>query len=156
MTKSSRAKVCPECNRNKGTHLFYKVKARKDGLSKLCKSCTKKGPVYQKNLARIYAQKYGLTLEEYELLLEGQNFGCYICRKRPQRRRLAVDHDHELEKLLRFRKDPSPIKHSIRGLLCNRCNEYLGHIRDDPGAARAMLEYLRRSKRFPSRIRGVP
>lgn len=151
-----KAKACPECNRTKGAHLFYKIKARKDGLSPLCKACTKKTPVYQKNLARIYAFKYGLTLEEYEFLLEAQNFGCYICRKNPRRRRLAVDHDHEHEKLLKFRGDPEATKHSIRGLLCNTCNEYLGHIKDNAGAARAMLEYLRRSKRFTSTIKGVP
>lgn len=156
MPKSTKTKLCPECNRTKGVHLFYKIKARKDGLSATCKSCKKKSPEYQKNLAGIYARKYGLTLAEYDSLLASQNFACYICGKAPRSRRLAVDHDHELEKLLIFRKDTEPVRHSIRGLLCRACNEYLGHIKDDPRGAIAMLEYLSRPKRFPSTLRGLP
>ena len=64
--------------------------------------------------------EYGITVDDYEKLLETQNGVCAICqqppnnnpkrrqpRVRPQRL-LVVDHCHETGK--------------VRGLLCNRCN----------------------------------
>lgn len=151
MTKSQNSKICPECNRNKGVHLYYKQKARIDGLSKLCKHCTKQGAGYKKGLDTKYKREFEITLDEYTQLLEDQDGVCYICRKPPRSVRLAVDHDHEYEKLLRFRGDPSPRRHSVRGLICRKCNEYLGHIDDSYSVALHMREYLRRPLRFPSR-----
>lgn len=52
-------------------------------------------------------QKYGLTLEDYDKMLNSQNGVCFICKER-KRRRLAVDHDHSTGR--------------IRGLLCDVCN----------------------------------
>lgn len=60
---------------------------------------------------------YGLTLEQYERLLEDQNGVCAICLQ-PEHRvyngtlaSLAVDHCHETGR--------------VRGLLCIRCNRSL-------------------------------
>ena len=50
-------------------------------------------------------RKYGLTLEEYDAMLEAQGGVCAICGEpRPEERTLHVDHDHETG--------------AIRGLLC--------------------------------------
>lgn len=53
----------------------------------------------------------GITLEEYEHLLELQGGGCGICGAEPKTRRLDVDHDHGTGE--------------IRGLLCHTCNRRL-------------------------------
>jgi hypothetical protein len=72
---------------------------------------------------------YGLTLEQYEALYEAQGGVCYICRRaKGITKRLAVDHDH--------------VTGFVRGLLCAKCNGYLGYIRDSPEAGTRMHEYL--------------
>src|SRR5262245_55114238 len=41
-------------------------------------------------------RKYGITIEQYDLMLAAQNGVCAICGKpRPEGRTLHVDHDHE-------------------------------------------------------------
>lgn len=68
--------------------------------------------------------KYGLTEDEYELMLEAQGGVCAIChrpervRRGPGEPRLSVDHDH--------------ITGMVRGLLCQSCNVICGMFRDDP------------------------
>lgn len=58
--------------------------------------------------------KYGLTLEDYQRMLEEQNYCCAICGEHESNfsRRLAVDHDHKSGK--------------VRALLCAICNQNLG------------------------------
>jgi hypothetical protein len=76
-------------------------------------------------------QRYGLSKAVFNNLLDKQKGVCAICGKpgwngkRPQ-----VDHDH--------------ITGKVRGLLCNGCNAALGHIKDYPKIARAMIKYLSR------------
>lgn len=74
---------------------------------------------------------YGLTIKEYERMLEEQKGLCAICAKpetRKKQRRLCVDHCHETGK--------------IRGLLCQRCNSVLGYMKDDPNLLQSAVEYL--------------
>lgn len=81
---------------------------------------------------------YGLTVGDYEALLEQQHGVCAICHQpETQRSRwggiksLAVDHDHETNK--------------VRGLLCNRCNSVLGWSNNDPDLLVAAILYLEAS-----------
>jgi len=62
--------------------------------------------------------KYGLTLQEYESMLESQDGRCAICKQIPKRT-LCVDHVHvkgyksmDLEDKRKY----------VRGLLCFLCN----------------------------------
>ncbi len=55
--------------------------------------------------------KYGITEEEYNTLLEKQNYQCAVCHEIPEEW-LCVDHDH--------------ITGKIRGLLCKSCNLLVG------------------------------
>lgn len=125
----------------------------------MCRSCVKKarraGKVYDQHNYKMKTL-YGITPEEYQEMLLEQGGACYICRRYPGKQRLAVDHDHEQVKLLTFRGDPNPVKHSIRGLLCLKCNRWLGHIQDSLSAISAAEEYLRRPKRWSSTMTGVP
>ena len=73
--------------------------------------------------------RYGITLEDYDQMLEVQQGRCAVCSSKPQMKRLAVDHNHSTGK--------------VRGLLCDRCNRALGLLNDDYQIAKSMESYLR-------------
>jgi hypothetical protein len=81
-------------------------------------------------LRRARERQYGLTHDEYMVLLEAQGGACAICGDSGQRRALAVDHDH--------------VTGAVRGLLCDRCNPMLGYARDDIAVLEAAIEYLKK------------
>ena len=72
---------------------------------------------------------YGITLEEYNVLLAKQNGHCALCSAIPNGRRLHVDHDHET--------------HVVRGLLCRKCNSGLGSLGDNEAGLLRALAYIR-------------
>ena len=86
---------------------------------------------------------YGITLEQYEELLEEQDGKCKICGHEPQEgeRALDVDHCHD--------------EGHIRGILCSSCNAGLGHFQDRPDLLLKAIEYLEHfkpiSKKEPDR-----
>jgi len=61
-------------------------------------------------------EKYGLSIEDYDRMLEEQENVCAICGGPPDTRWnvLAVDHCHTSLK--------------VRGLLCMKCNTMLGRV----------------------------
>jgi len=75
--------------------------------------------------------KYGITVEDYDEMLESQDNGCAICGKTPEEngRRLHVDHDHRTGK--------------VRGLLCHACNMLIGFAYDDIDILLNTINYLR-------------
>lgn len=77
--------------------------------------------------ARNIKKMYGLSVEEFTLLLKNQEGGCAICGRKT-RRALSVDHDHATGR--------------VRGLLCNLCNTGLGQFKDDPVKLHKAIQYL--------------
>ena len=76
---------------------------------------------------------YGISVEDYEQMLEDQNGGCYICGKKPEgKRALDIDHDHTTGK--------------VRGLLCSNHNRALGLLGDDISLMLRSVEYLVKSR----------
>lgn len=79
---------------------------------------------------------YGMSAEEYHLMLERQDHRCAICGNeeksviRGRKIRLSVDHCHTTGK--------------IRGMLCSACNRALGGFQDDPEILKRAIKYLRR------------
>lgn len=73
---------------------------------------------------------FGINVDEYDRILEYQEGGCAICGRSPsaEGKALAVDHNHD--------------NGQVRGLLCQRCNFALGHMRDEPRLLRAAADYL--------------
>lgn len=73
-----------------------------------------------------------MTLEQYNEMLEKQKGRCAICDRYGQspgnKRNLDVDHCHKTGK--------------IRGLLCNRCNQAMGKVKDDIALLQKFLAYL--------------
>lgn len=86
--------------------------------------------------------KYGITREEYRSLYAFQAGKCAICcRATGASKRLAVDHDHKCD--TGAHPHQFGCRECVRGLLCSRCNEFLGHIRDDARAGERIARYLR-------------
>ena len=86
--------------------------------------------------------RYGITHEEYLLILEDQNNTCGICGN-PETRidnrsneitNLAIDHCHVTE--------------VVRGLLCSNCNVALGLFKDNPDTLFLAYEYLIKHKKL--------
>ena len=149
-------KYCIKCRTNKRWSEFYKRSRNQDGLAEWCKECAKaavKASVAKNSLPHQEAvsrwknnnpapaarhsrrselkRKYGITLEQYELLYEQQGGLCAICHKECSRGTLlAVDHDHATG--------------AVRGLLCRRCNLGLGNFRDSTTLLYQAIVYLSR------------
>jgi hypothetical protein len=82
---------------------------------------------YQFRKRRLKYQ-YGISIEDYDALLARQGGICAICKRKPGKAPLCVDHCH--------------ICHVVRGLLCHKCNCGIGYLEDDPRLLRAALVYL--------------
>jgi len=64
-------------------------------------------------------RSYGITLEQYEEILQKQDYKCAVCKRHKDEftKNLAVDHDHKTGE--------------IRGALCTHCNRtIIGRSRD--------------------------
>lgn len=119
MTKPLPRRTCGRCGQSKLLKEFPSgsVRAR-------CRACAREA-----SHRNIVEAVYGLAPGEYDALLAKQGGACAICRGKPRRLRLAVDHDHTTGR--------------VRGLLCKRCNhDLLGAAHDDPAILRRALEYL--------------
>lgn len=89
-----------------------------------CRAC-----VSRKAHATRVAKVYGIDAVEYARLLALQGGKCAICRRRPGKRRLAVDHNHT--------------SGAVRGLLCESCNhDLLGGSRDTLAILKAAVAYM--------------
>lgn len=66
-------------------------------------------------------RKYGLTLTEWEAILDKQGGVCPICKKVPSSGRFVTDHLH-----VRGFKKMSPEKKRlhVRGITCTHCNRF--------------------------------
>lgn len=77
-------------------------------------------------------KSYGLSLDDFQRLLESQGGGCAICGNKPEhdvpKTRMVVDHCHATNK--------------VRGILCDLCNTAIGKFQDDPDLLRSAIKYL--------------
>ena len=96
-------------------------------------------PDKTQHLTRKYNLKqfYGITLEQYDVMLEEQNGVCAICGQletwrdpNGETRRLSVDHDHDTGE--------------TRGLLCSICNLLVGKVEKYPKRMLKIQKYLAR------------
>lgn len=79
-------------------------------------------------------RKYGITEEEYKLLLQQQNNRCAICLKENKNNEpLHLDHCHSTNK--------------VRGLLCNNCNLGIGNLQENLIIIKRAYEYLEKWNR---------
>jgi hypothetical protein len=130
---------------------FYTLRSSVNGKlyrQSYCKACgNKKRLEYGKSkpgshcYRRYHMKQYGLTVAQYDAILEAQGHVCAICRHpethvssfTKKTRRLCVDHDHNTGR--------------VRGLLCSRCNRAIGMLGDDLPRLRAVVAYLEAATR---------
>jgi Recombination endonuclease VII len=118
-------KRCSMCHQEKPLKQFNRNKGKKGGLRSECRAC---GSSYARK------QRYDLSQDDYQRMLDEQKGVCAICG-RPETRRicgtvisLAVDHDHTTG--------------AVRGLLCHNCNVGVGLFGDSANSIAKALVYM--------------
>ena len=126
-------KVCSKCNTEKPLDNFGVNRATKDGFQYHCKECiraySKKVYTPENRADKNLRHKFGITLEDYDSMLEQQDGKCAICKSEDSKgKRFSVDHNHKTGE--------------VRGLLCNPCNVAIGLLKDSPEVIDSAKEYL--------------
>ena len=121
-------KRCPDREKDKPTAALGRNRARPDGLSFYCLAGNRRSA----NEA-CWRRRYGLTRADVADLRVEQGNSCAICGA-PEPEHL--DHDH--------------LTGRIRALLCQRCNQGLGLLRDDPTVLRAAADYVEEHREHPA------
>lgn len=131
------AKRIERRSKNREKYNAWNRQYRKDhpGLHRRRLLMYSKEELKAKQRAATMKHKYGITIEEHEVMLAKQDGACKICRsktanwKTPSRRdTFCVDHDHATGK--------------VRGLLCVTCNTGLGGFRDSIQNLKSAILYL--------------
>jgi len=135
-----KTKQCKMCKRRRSVTQFWKQKGTKDGLRIWCKSCSnadnKKWRANNREqhndsirVSKLKKAGADITRDRLTELKAAQADLCAICRKPEKgRARLAVDHCHK--------------SGVVRGLLCRKCNNGIGHFDDSVELLRAAIAYL--------------
>lgn len=136
-------KICPGCKKQKYLSFFGGDKTTADGKTVYCKNCKKdymrawrsRETTNWKERAKKghLKQRFGLTIESFNILLESQNFKCAICSCEldieNNSRDVCIDHSH--------------ITSRIRGILCRKCNSGLGAFKDSLSVIEKAMQYIR-------------
>lgn len=134
-------KRCAHCQEDKELSSFFK---QGNGYQAYCKACkyikqkawrnSEAGQLAKarrsqtkKHIDEHYKTHYGISLEEYSMLVALAEGKCAICKTVPDGK-LFVDHCHTSNK--------------IRGLLCRPCNLLLGFAKDDTFVLEEAVKYL--------------
>jgi len=130
-------KYCKSCDTTKPIDDFYLRNKTSMVRHSTCKECDKKrvkenhDPVAYRNAE--LQRRYGITQQDYEVMIAEQNNQCAICNATEPGGRhnsgyFVVDHCHTTGK--------------VRKLLCHNCNTALGLVGDNTQILQSMIEYL--------------
>jgi len=143
-------KTCTKCGVEQSLDNFSIRNNRKSGRASQCKACynrESKDREYGKNRtycpdkrrASLLRERYNMTVDDYDLMLELQDHSCKCCGlhkdnhyKGKNKIPLYVDHRHDTGQ--------------IRGLLCGACNVGIGLLGDSVEGVRKALDYLESSQ----------
>ena len=131
-----KTKICSTCKICKKIDKFYRDSRTNDGHVSQCKQCRESYTLaYEESREDASSQRkwwlkneYGITLEEEQRILESQLPKCAICKIRLTKP--YFDHSH--------------ITGKVRGILCLRCNWFLGQCNDDTALLEAAICYLKK------------
>jgi len=140
-------KTCTKCGVEQSLDNFSIRNNRKSGRASQCKACYNreskdrecgKNRTYcpDKRRASLLRERYNMTVDDYDLMLELQDHSCKCCGlhkdnhyKGKNKIPLYVDHRHDTGQ--------------IRGLLCGACNSGIGHLQDSIEGVEMALNYLK-------------
>ena len=140
-TQTTGSKNCTKCGVTKDITEFYKRGGKQSPNTRHnhCKECTKsrvsknyaKDPMVWRNAE--LQRRYGITQNDYEVMIAEQNNQCAICNTTEPGGRhnsgyFVVDHCHTTGK--------------VRKLLCHNCNTALGLVGDNVDTLHKMINYL--------------
>jgi hypothetical protein len=130
LVSTEKSHECHICNEIK-PDMFYKKQKN------ICKKCSseksKKWYKEHREKARNYQLKrnFGISKEEYDLMLKEQNNKCAICNIQNNTSKFfAVDHNHQTNK--------------IRALLCCECNAMLGFCKENIDILLSAIIYIKK------------
>jgi hypothetical protein len=83
--------------------------------------------VREKGFAYHIEKTYGLSVDEYNKILENQNALCAICK---ENKKLWIDHNHSTG--------------TVRGLLCPSCNSLIGYLETYEHLLTKAVQYLKK------------
>lgn len=141
-------RVCSQCGRAKPLLTDFKRRREGSGFRRDCRECQNKrihewikaqSPEYKRQ--RTNWQLYRLTPEAYQALLNRQAGVCAVCRKpfSDNPRLIHVDHKHGCD---HADKGRACCPACVRGILCNRCNNFAGWIETDYRRLGDLFHYL--------------
>lgn len=118
-TKTSETQVCRYCKKDLPLENYSNDRRSPNGRYPICRACRSESRSHSR-----------ISQEEYDALLQAQNYSCAICGIAAEEtaRGLNVDHSH--------------YTHKIRGLLCVQCNLGLGYFKDNVQRLQTAIEYL--------------
>ncbi len=95
----------------------------------------------KKNSDRKFYYVYGITVADFKVLLEAQDYKCAICKTAiTVRRKQHLDHDHSCCGKVGIKWCGK----CIRGVLCQPCNQAVGFFKDSEEVCLSAAQYLRR------------
>lgn len=107
-------------------HPYDEYNTRKTATGRRCKICD-----YNRNREKTYTEIYGITVDQYDQMLEAQDNCCAICLEEFTDT-AHVDHNHSTGK--------------VRELLCISCNNMLGRAKDNAETLIRAANYLIKHK----------
>lgn len=147
--------TCSNCKIEKTLECFSKANTTKKGYRSHCKQCDREynsqdhvRERFRINSRRFRAKlspdeykrknreawrrwRYKISTQQYEEMFRKQNGSCAICGYQyTDGRILQIDHDHKTGE--------------VRGLLCKKCNTYIGMIKENIEIIDRMKNYLNR------------
>lgn len=132
---TTRTKTCTGCGQAKPTTAqaycrpckrAYNAAYREQNREAMRERERRRPPKTRAQRRRANVVKYGISVEDYEMLYDRQQGMCAICFS--PRDTLFIDHDHKTGQ--------------VRGLLCGNCNTALGMLRDSVGILKLAISYL--------------
>ena len=131
-------KHCKSCNTTKPIEDFYVRNKTSMVRHSTCKECDKKRVSETPSIVKreqALKRMYGITQQDYDMMLAEQNNQCAICETtepggRHTSNYFVVDHCHTTGK--------------VRKLLCHHCNTSLGLVGDNIQTLETMINYLQK------------
>jgi len=133
--KSGKEKlVCDKCRKEKSS-LWQKENKERVNRKNRIWSENNYEKKYNSSKNSKLLNEYGITFDEFNKMLEKQNYKCKICGKEETKElkgtkwKLSVDHCHKTGK--------------VRGLLCAKCNVGLAKFEEDEQQFINAIKYLK-------------